>query len=232
MSVRDNYNEILRRKNEACIRAGRNPEDVLLLAVTKLHTVEEIDEAIEAGATDAGENKVQELLSKYGNTKPVKWHLIGHLQTNKVKSIIDKVVMIHSVDSIRLANEINKRAVAAGLVMDILIEINSAMEESKSGIAGEDLNDLVKEIVETCENIRIRGIMCIPPYGQDPEVTRGYFKEAKALFEGLKELELPRERALIDTLSMGMSGDFEVAIEEGSTIVRVGSSIFGARNYR
>lgn len=232
MSVRDNYNEILRRKNEACIRAGRNPEDVLLLAVTKLHTVEEIDEAIEAGATDAGENKVQELLSKYGNTKPVKWHLIGHLQTNKVKSIIDKVVMIHSVDSIRLANEINKRAAAAGLVMDILIEINSAMEESKSGIAGEDLNDLVKEIVETCENIRIRGIMCIPPYGQDPEVTRGYFKEAKALFEGLKELELPRERALIDTLSMGMSGDFEVAIEEGSTIVRVGSSIFGARNYR
>lgn len=232
MSVQDNYNEILRRKNEACIRSGRKPEDVLLLAVTKLHTVEEINEAIDAGATDAGENKVQELLSKYDNTKPVRWHLIGHLQTNKVKSIIDKVVMIHSVDSMRLANEINKRAAAAGLVMDILIEINSAMEETKSGIAGEELNDLVKEITQTCENIRIRGIMCIPPYGQDPEVTRGYFKEAKALFEGLKELELPEDRALIDTLSMGMSGDFEVAIEEGSTIVRVGSSIFGARNYR
>lgn len=232
MSVQDNYNEILRRKNEACIRSGRKPEDVLLLAVTKLHTVEEINEAIDAGATDAGENKVQELLSKYDNTKPVRWHLIGHLQTNKVKSIIDKVVMIHSVDSMRLANEINKRAAAAGLVMDILIEINSAMEETKSGIAGEELNDLVKEITQTCENIRIRGIMCIPPYGQDSEVTRGYFKEAKALFEGLKELDLPEERALIDTLSMGMSGDFEVAIEEGSTIVRVGSSIFGARNYR
>lgn len=232
MSVRENFAEILERKNAACVRSGRNPEDVLLLAVTKLHTVEEIDEAIEAGATDCGENKVQELLSKYGNTKPTNWHLIGHLQTNKVKSIIDKVVMIHSVDSIRLANEINKRAAQAGLVMDILIEINSAMEETKSGIAGSELNDLVKEIASTCDNVRIRGIMCIPPYGQEPEVTRGYFKEAKALFEGLKELDLPEERAKIDTLSMGMSGDFEVAIEEGSTIVRVGSSIFGARNYR
>ncbi len=233
MSISENYREILRRKNEAAIRSGRNPEDVLLLAVTKLHTVDEIDEAIIAGATDAGENRVQELLEKYGRTiQPLKWHLIGHLQTNKVKSVIDKVVMIHSVDSLKLAKEISKRAAAVDLVMDILIEINIGMEDSKTGIRADEAEDLVKSIIAECDHVRVRGVMCVPPYGEDPETSRKYFKETKAIFDRLKEMDLPKDRADIDTLSMGMSGDFEVAIEEGATIVRVGSSIFGKRNYR
>lgn len=232
MMVRDNYLSIEKRKNDAAQRCGRDPEDVLLMAVTKLHTAEEINEAIDAGATDIGENKVQELLGKYDKVKPVRWHLIGHLQTNKVKSIIDKVVMIHSVDSLHLAKEIDKRAGNAGLVMDILIEVNSAGEETKTGIDAAELEPLVREIADTCPNLRIRGLMCIPPYGEDPETARVYFRETKALFDGLKKLDLPVERVDLTTLSMGMSGDFEVAVEEGSTIVRVGSAIFGKRDYR
>lgn len=232
MGVRENYLEVLNKKNQAALRVGRNPEDITLMAVTKLHTVDEINEAIAAGATDIGENKVQELLSKYEDVKPVRWHLIGHLQTNKVKQIIDKVVMIHSVDSLHLAEEINKRAGNAGLVMDILIEINVGEEETKTGIQAEELMDLAKKITDNCENVRLRGVMCIPPYGEDPEVSRKYFRETRELFEKLQQLGLPEDRALIDTLSMGMSGDYETAVEEGSTIVRVGSAIFGKRNYR
>lgn len=233
MSIGENYLEIVERKNRAAVWSGRNPEDVLLLAVTKLHTVEEIDQAISAGATDAGENRVQELLEKYDRTaEPVRWHLIGHLQTNKVKNIIDKVVLIHSVDSLKLAKEISKRAIAADKVMDILIEINIGMEESKSGVPAEDVESLVKEIAAECEGVRIRGVMCVPPIGETPEDSRPYFKKTKAIFDNLKTLDIPQERFLPDTLSMGMSGDFEVAVEEGATIVRVGSSIFGKRNYR
>ncbi len=233
MSITENYLEVVRRKNEAAIRSNRNPEDVLLLAVTKLHGLEEINEAIQAGANDAGENRVQELLEKYGKTvRPVNWHLIGHLQTNKVKSIIDKVVMIHSVDSFKLAKEINKRAANADRVMDVLIEINIGLEESKSGIAPEDVETLVKEITSECDHVRVRGVMCVPPHGNTPEDSRKYFKQTREIFEKLQSLNLPEDRAQLDTLSMGMSGDFEVAIEEGSTIVRVGSSIFGKRDYR
>ena len=230
--IAERYKQIRSRKDAAAIRSGRDPEEVVLMAVTKTHTPEEINQAIAAGATDAGENRVQELVEKYDKVDPVRWHLIGHLQTNKVRNIIDKVVMIHSVDSIRLAREINKRAGAAGLVMDILIEINSAMEETKSGISSDDLETLVREITAECENIRIRGIMCIPPIAAEPEEARPYFREARELFDKMKTWDLPEERFLPDTLSMGMSGDFEVAIAEGSTIVRVGSSIFGPRNYR
>ncbi len=232
MDIQGRFLDILERKNAAAIRSGRKPEDVTLLAVTKTHGADEINQAIAAGATDIGENRVQELLEKYDKVSPVRWHLIGHLQTNKVRNIIDKVVMIHSVDSMKLAREINKRAQAAGLVMDILIEINSAMEETKSGIAAEELKDLVHEIVSECDNIRVRGLMCIPPLAVEPEDARPYFREAKELFEEMKTWDLPEERFRPDVLSMGMSGDFEVAIEEGSTIVRVGSSIFGPRNYR
>ena len=232
MSIQERYTDVLARKDAAAVRCGRSPEDVTLLAVTKMHTAAEINEAIAAGATDIGENRVQELLEKFDSVDPVRWHLIGHLQTNKVKYIIDKVVMIHSVDSLKLAQEISKRAAAAGKVMDILIEINSAMEETKSGIAAEDLKALVTEITESCDNVRVRGIMCIPPMAIEPEDARPYFCEAHALFEEMKTWELPEEKFCPDTLSMGMSGDFEVAVEEGSTIVRVGSSIFGPRNYR
>jgi hypothetical protein len=232
MNIADRYREVARRKDEAALRSGRDTADVTLMAVTKTHTADEINQVIEAGATDIGENRVQELLEKYDSVRPVRWHLIGHLQTNKVKNIIDKVVMIHSVDSMRLAKEIDKRAAAAGLVMDILIEINSAMEESKSGIPAKDLRPLVTEITSECGNLRVRGIMCIPPIAVVPEDARPYFREAAAIYEDMQHWELPSDRFRPDVLSMGMSGDFEVAIEEGSTIVRVGSSIFGPRNYR
>ena len=233
MSIGEIYLDIVERKNSGAVRSGRYPEVVLLLAVTKLHTVEEINQAISAGATDAGENRVQELLEKYDRTAaPVRWHLIGHLQTNKVKNIIDKVVLIHSVDSLKLAKEISKRAIAADKVMDILIEINIGMEESKSGVPAEDVESLVKEIAAECEGVRIRGVMCVPPIGETPEDSRPYFKKTKAIFDNLKTLDLPQERFLPDTLSMGMSGDFEVAVEEGARIDLVGSSIFGKRNYR
>lgn len=230
--IAERFKQIKERKDAAAVRSGRSPDEVTLMAVTKTHTAAEINEAIAAGAADIGENRVQELLEKYDSVSPVRWHLIGHLQTNKVKNVVGKVVMIHSVDSLKLAREINKRASAAGTVMDILIEINSAMEETKSGISSDDLETLVREITAECENIRIRGIMCIPPIAAEPEEARPYFREARELFDRMKTWDLPEERFLPDTLSMGMSGDFEVAIEEGSTIVRVGSSIFGPRNYR
>ena len=232
MTISERFSEVKRRADEAALRSGRDPSDVRLVAVTKTHPASEINEAIAAGATDIGENRVQELLEKYEDVAPVRWHLIGHLQTNKVRQVIDKVVMIHSVDSLKLAREIDKRAAAAGIVMDILIEINSAMEETKSGIAAGDLRQLVADITSECENVRVCGIMCIPPIAADPEDSRPYFRESAGLFEDMKQWDLPAERFAPTELSMGMSGDFEVAIEEGATIVRVGSSIFGPRNYR
>lgn len=232
MAISDRYAEVRRRVDEAAVRSGRDPADVRLIAVTKTHPASEINEAVEAGATDIGENRVQELLEKYEDVKPVRWHLIGHLQTNKVRQVIDKVVMIHSVDSLKLAREIDKRAKAAGITMDVLIEINSAMEETKSGIAAADLKPLVMQITEECSNVRVCGLMCIPPIAADPEDSRPYFREARELFEDMKGWDLPEERFAPTELSMGMSGDFEVAVEEGATTVRVGSSIFGPRNYR
>ena len=232
MEVSERYAQVRKRVDEAAARCGRDPSEVTLLAVTKTHPVSEINEAIDAGATDIGENRVQELLAKYDDVKPVRWHLIGHLQTNKVRQVIDKVVMIHSVDSLKLAEEIDKRASAHGIVMDVLIEINSAMEETKSGIAAGELRKLAEDITAGCASVRIRGIMCIPPIAEDPEDSRPYFKEAAELFREMKTWDLPADRFSPDVLSMGMSGDFEAAVEEGATIVRVGSSIFGPRNYR
>lgn len=232
MTVSENYLEIEKRKNAAAVRSGRKPEDVLLLAVTKTHTPEEINEAIDAGATDIGENKVQEILEKYDSVKPVRWHLIGHLQTNKVKNVIDKVVMIHSVDSVKLAGEIDKRARAAGIVMDVLLQVNIADEETKTGLPVSELFTVIDDIAGRLHNIRIRGLMCIPPVGDTPEDARCYFAQARELFERMKTLSYDEEYYKPDILSMGMSGDFEVAIEEGSNLVRVGSSIFGRRSYR
>ena len=232
MEIKERFAEVKSRVDAAATRSGRSPEDVRLIAVTKTHTAAEINEAIEAGACDIGENRVQEVLEKIDDVKEVNWHLIGHLQTNKVKQIVDKVCMIHSVDSLKLAKEIDKRAAAAGLVMDVLIEINSAMEETKSGIPATELKQLSKDITEQCENLILKGIMCIPPMADEPEDSRPYFKEAAKLFEDMKTWGLNPERFMPSELSMGMSGDFEVAIEEGATMVRVGSSIFGPRNYR
>lgn len=232
MSIAEKYAEILERKNAAAVRSGRRPEDVTLIAVSKTRTAAEVNEVVAAGATDLGENKVQEILEKYDKVEGANWHMIGHLQTNKVKSVVDKVVMIHSVDSLHLAKEINKRSAAIDKTIDVLIEVNSAMEATKSGIASDEVKALVTEIAESCENIRICGIMCIPPRAENPEDAREYFREARELFEDMKTWGLPEERVVAKELSMGMSNDFEVAIEEGATIVRVGSSIFGPRQVR
>lgn len=229
MSIRENIDQINALKAQAAQRSGRSGDDVLLVAVTKLHGVDEINEAIDCGITDIGENKVQEIMDKFEHVKPVKWHLIGHLQTNKVKYIIDKVSMIHSVDSLRLAQEINKRAQQHGLTMDILIQVNSAQEESKFGITTEETGQLIHDVLDTCENIRIRGLMCIAPFEENPEDARVYFAEVKKLYDEYGKLEHPNLD--FQYLSMGMSGDFQVAIEEGSNLIRVGTSIFGARDY-
>ena len=229
MSIGGNIEYIQDLKKKAAERSGRSGDDVLLVAVTKLHSTDEINEAIHCGITDIGENKVQEIMDKYDRVEPVRWHLIGHLQTNKVKYIIDKVSMIHSVDSLKLAQEINKRAQQHGLVRDILIQVNSAMEESKFGITTEETGELIGQILETCPNVRIRGLMCIAPFEDNPDDARVYFAEVKKLYDKYGQIDHP----MLDFkyLSMGMSNDFEVAIEEGSNLIRVGTSIFGARDY-
>lgn len=229
MTVKDRYEIVLENIKKACERSGRNPEDITLISVTKTHGAELINEAIDAGAKDIGENKAQELCNKYDDVKPVRWHFIGHLQTNKVKTIIDKVVMIHSVDSDKLASEIDKRAKSSGVIMDILVEINIGMEDSKSGATEEEARDLIKKIRDEYQNLSVRGLMCVPPITDNPENSRKYFKKLKDIFDSIKELSGDEN---FDTLSMGMSGDYEVAIEEGATVVRVGTAIFGAREYR
>ena len=230
MSIKSNIEYINELKDKAAKKTGRTGEDVLLIAVTKLHSPEEIDEAIDAGVTDIGENKVQEIMEKYDKVKPVRWHLIGHLQTNKVKYIIDKVAMIHSVDSLKLAKEINKRALQHDLKMDILIQVNSAEEESKFGVTTEEVDSLIKEISEECPNVRIRGLMCIAPYAENPDDIRGYFAEVREIYS--RYADVKTENIDFKYLSMGMSHDFETAIEEGSNIIRVGTAIFGHRDYR
>lgn len=229
MSIRENINEIIKKKEVAAGKVGRNGDEILLCAVTKTRTPEEINEAIDAGITDIGENKVQEVMEKFDSVKPVRWHLIGHLQTNKVKYIIDKVSMIHSVDSMKLALEIDKRAAAHNLTMDILIQVNSAQEESKFGITTEETGQLIKQILENCPNIRIKGLMCIAPFEENPQDAAIYFRAVKELYDEYSKIE--HENLDFKVLSMGMSGDFEVAIAEGSNLIRVGTSIFGARDY-
>ena len=202
---------------------------VLLVAVTKTRSPEEINKVIELGVTDIGENKVQELVDKYDKIDPVRWHMIGHLQTNKVKYIIDKVALIHSVDSLRLAKEIDKRAGQKDLIMNILIQVNIALEDSKHGAQADDTGHLMKEILDECENIKVRGLMAMVPFTDDPQEVRPYFARMKAMYDSLKTVD--HERADFKYLSMGMSGDYEVAMEEGANLVRIGSSIFGPRSY-
>ncbi|MDF2653605.1 MAG: YggS family pyridoxal phosphate-dependent enzyme [Bacillota bacterium] len=230
MGIRENIQEINKNKEAVTLRAGRQSGEVLLVAVTKTRTAEEINEAIDAGITDIGENKVQEIMDKFDSVKPVRWHMIGHLQTNKVKYIIDKVAMIHSVDSFRLAEEINRRAEQHNLVMDILVQVNSAQEESKFGITSAETGELITAILENCPNIRIRGLMCIAPFEDNPEDVRIYFREVKELFDQYVQ----HSHAALDFryLSMGMSHDYEAAIMEGSNMIRVGTAIFGERNYQ
>lgn len=228
-NIKENIEKINEKKAAAAERSGRRGEDVLLVGVTKTRSAEEINAGIDAGLTDIGENKVQEIMDKFDFVKPVRWHMIGHLQTNKVKYIIDKVAMIHSVDSYKLAEEINKRAGQHEIIMDILIQVNSAQEESKFGISTDETEELIRRILENCPNIRVRGLMCIAPFAEDPNDIRVYFAEVKKLYDQYAKIE--HERLDFQYLSMGMSHDFEVAILEGSNLIRVGTAIFGERDY-
>ncbi|MDO4869966.1 MAG: YggS family pyridoxal phosphate-dependent enzyme [Bacillota bacterium] len=227
--IRKNLETVNGRINKAAEACQRDADEITLVAVSKTRSPEEINIAIDAGVTDIGENKVQEITEKFDAIKPVRWHLIGHLQTNKVKYIIDKVDMIHSVDSMKLAKEIDKRAKAHEKTMDILVQINPAQEESKFGVSIDEAGDLVKEILENCENIRIRGLMSVAPIAEDPRDVKPYFDGVKAKYDELAKIEHPNLD--FKYLSMGMSHDFEVAIEAGSNLVRVGSAIFGERDY-
>ena len=225
----ENLAAVEERVYEACRRAGRDRSEVTLIAVSKTHPVSDIREIMACGVKDFGENKVQEMTGKIEEIpEPLNWHLIGHLQRNKVKYIVDKACLIHSVDSLRLAQEIEKEAEKKDVQSDILIEINIGGEETKSGIAKGEAVQLICDIAPL-ERVHIKGLMAIVPPVDDPEDARGYFKEMKAIFEEVKAMEIPGVE--MKELSMGMTGDFEVAIEEGATMVRVGTAIFGARSY-
>ncbi len=214
-------------RSAAC--SGRSKEDVTLVAVTKTHGPDVINEAIDAGVTDIGENKVQEILEKYDHVKPVRWHLIGHLQSNKVKYIIDKVSMIHSVDSVKLLSEIERQAEKHGIdSMDCLIQINISGEESKSGIQPEELPEIL-EYCKTLNHVKIKGLMTILPKGCDNVTQNLLFRNINKIF--LDNKDKTYDNVYMECLSMGMSGDFAAAIECGATMVRVGSLIFGERSY-
>ncbi len=214
----------------ACKKSGRNIEEVTLIAVSKTKPVDMLKDAFDAGAIDFGENKVQELCDKieHFQNEHMNWHMIGHLQTNKVKYIVDKVCLIHSVDSIKLALQIDKEAAKKGVIANILLEVNVAEEESKFGLTCENVEDLVKEISKL-SNIRVKGLMTVAPYTENAEENRVYFRKLKQLSVDIKTKNI--DNVSMDILSMGMTNDYMIAIEEGSTHVRVGTGIFGDRDY-
>lgn len=226
MTTTENYLSVERRVQEACRRSGRDRSEVTLIAVSKTKPVEMIRELMEIGVQDFGENKVQELCAKTEEIRePLRWHLIGHLQRNKVKYLMDRpVALIHSVDSLRLAQEIEKEADKHGKTIPVLIEINIGQEESKSGTTPEEAPELARQILQL-PHLQLRGLMAIAPYTEDPETNRPYFRQMRELLQQLQAFCPPECREL----SMGMTGDFEVAIEEGATLVRVGTAIFGHR---
>lgn len=229
MSVCENYKEVEKRVEEACKRAGRKREEVTLIAVSKTKPVSMIEEPLPLNVRDFGENKVQELTAK-AEILPsaLHWHMIGHLQRNKVKYIVDKACIIHSVDSLRLAEEISKAAQKKQVTAKILIEVNVAEEESKFGVRTSELLPLI-EAISLLPNIAIKGLMTIAPYVENPEENRWIFQKLKNLSIDIKGKNF--DNVTMDVLSMGMTGDYEVAIEEGATHVRVGTGIFGERNY-
>lgn len=228
--IYENYQIIQDKINAACRRSGRDPKEVTLIAVSKTKPVSMIQELYDNQVRDFGENKVQEMTAKYEELpKDIRWHLIGHLQRNKVKYIIDKAVLIHSVDSFRLAEAINIEARKKNIIADILVEVNVAQEETKFGIDTEDVLFLVQEISDKLTNVRVKGLMTIAPYVSDPEENRAIFRELKKLSIDISDKNI--NNVSCDILSMGMSNDYEIAVEEGATLVRVGTSIFGERNY-
>ncbi len=229
MYLKNNIEQINGEIEAACQRAGRSRDEVQLVAVTKTIDESIVNDSLKYGITDIGENKVQEIQRKFENIDDgIRWHLIGHLQRNKVKYIIDKVDMIHSVDSLRLAEEIDKRAGLIERTIDVLIQLNISHEETKFGINLNDLKDMIAEI-DKLENVRVKGLMTMAPFFEEPEEAREIFRKMKDIFEELKYNVY--NHVEMKHLSMGMTNDYIVAIEEGATLVRVGTGIYGKRDY-
>ena len=225
----ENLKQVEENIEKACQRAGRKREEVTLIAVSKTKPVSMLSEIYDYGVRDFGENKVQEICEKRDLLpSDIRWHMIGHLQRNKVKYIIKDTALIHSVDSYRLAEEINIQAKKIRRIVPILIEVNIAEESSKFGIAANEALQLAEEI-SRLDNLRIQGLMTIAPYTENPEENRPYFKKIRELSVDIKRENI--DNVSMDVLSMGMTGDYMTAIEEGATIVRVGTGIFGARTY-
>lgn len=235
--IGQNLTDVKNRIHDCCVKFGRNPEYITLVAVSKTFPSEAVSEAYSTGHRDYGENKVQELVSKYDalNEKDINWHLIGHLQTNKVKYIAKFVHLIHSVDSVKLADKINSEAKKSGRLIDCLIQVNTSHEEQKSGCEIEDTVGIVKEI-STMENVKVKGLMTIGKMIFDEnnpvevDEVRENFRILKKLFDEIKAAGITNTD--MKYLSMGMTSDFEIAIEEGSNMLRIGSAIFGYRNYQ
>ena len=227
--ITENLKDVEARVCAACERSGRKREDVTLIAVSKTKPVEMLKEAYETGCRDFGENKVQELVDKYEVLpKDIRWHMIGHLQRNKVKYIVDKVSMIHSVDSLRLAQTIEQEAAKHDVCVPILLEVNVAQEETKFGLKMEEVLPLVESVAEF-PHIKIQGLMTIAPYVQNPEENRPVFRQLKKLSVDIAAKNI--NNVTMSVLSMGMTGDYQVAVQEGATMVRVGTGIFGERDY-
>ncbi len=227
--IQENLQVVQKNISAACTRSGRSETAVKLIAVSKTKPVAMLREAYDAGCRDFGENKVQELVEKFEQMpKDIRWHMIGHLQRNKVKYIVDKVWLIHSVDSLRLAEEISKEAVRKNVNVSILVEVNVAGEESKFGVTTQDAVSLVEEIAKL-PNIVIKGLMTIAPYVENSEENRLYFAKLMQIYVDIIHKNI--DNVFMEELSMGMTGDYEVAIEEGATYIRVGTGIFGERQY-
>lgn len=227
--LQENLRQVEENICKACEKAGRKREDATLIAVSKTKPVPMLSEIYDCGVRDFGENKVQEICEKREQLpSDIQWHMIGHLQRNKVKYIVSDVTLIHSVDTYRLAEEINIQAKKVNRIVPILIEVNIAGEASKFGISGEETLQLVEEISKL-DNLQIKGLMTIAPYVEDPEENRPYFRKIRELAVDIASQNI--DNVSMDVLSMGMTGDYMVAIEEGATLVRVGTGIFGERNY-
>jgi len=225
--IKENIEAVRKKIESAALRAGRNPQEIQLIAVSKNVGCDRIKEAFRCGITDFGENRVQELCEKYDIlNEDYNWHMIGHLQTNKVKYIIDKVRLIHSLDSLELAREIQKRAEKADKTVNVLVQVNIAEEESKFGISRDEALKFVKE-VSRMENIKVKGLMTIAPFTSEPESIRWVFSDLRKLLIDIRQENI--DNIDMECLSMGMSNDFEVAIEEGSNMVRIGTALFGKR---
>lgn len=227
--ITENLEQVRKNIVEACKAVNRDPGEVTLISVSKTKPVSMLQEAYDAGSRDFGENKVQEIMDKYPQLpSDIRWHMIGHLQRNKVKYIVDKVALIHSVDSLRLAETIENEAAKHNVTVPILIEVNVAQEESKFGLKTDEVLALVESVAKL-PHINIKGLMTIAPYVEDPEENRGIFRQLKKLSVDIEAKNI--NNVNMSVLSMGMTGDYQVAVQEGATMVRVGTGIFGERDY-